>query len=143
MTDGMKESEIVEPVGAAVSFPDDMMHMPSALGVDQLTAHWTPAGLSLPQRAQTAGEHTADEALLALLEVGFPFRVEGIRIPVGLDVPPDSDRGQVLEQDPFMCTLALSLFPHREYPLGMAQLPVPLGNPVAPVVRVTALRPLP
>ena len=127
MADRVKQHEIVEPVGAAVSFPDDMMHMPSALGVDQLTAHWTPAGLSLPQRAQTAGEHTADEALLALLEVGFPSRVKRIRIPFDLDVPPYSDRGQVLEHDPFMCTLALSLFPHREYPLGMAQLPVPLA----------------
>jgi len=143
MADRVKQHEIVEPVGAAVSFPDDMMHMPSALRVDQLTAHWTSAGLSLPQRAQTADEHAAHEARLALLEVGFPFRVEGIRISFDLDVPPDSDRGHVLEHDPFMCALALSLFPHREYPLGMAQLPVPLGNPVAPLVRVTALRPLP
>ena len=143
MADRVKQHEIVESVGAAMSFPDDMMHVPSALGVDQLTAHWTSAGLSLPQHPQTADEYAAHEALLALLKVGFPFRVEGIRISFDLDVPPDSDRGQVLKHYPFMCTLALSLFPHREYPLGMAQLPVPLGNPMAPLVRVTAFRPQP
>ena len=143
MAGRMKQHEIVEPVGAAMSFPDDMMHVPSALGVDQLTAHWTSAGLSLPQHPQTADEYAAHEALLALLKVGFPFRVEGIRISFDLDVPSDSDGGQVLEHYPFRCTLALSLSLRREYPLGMTQLPVSLSDPVASLVRVTALCPLP
>jgi hypothetical protein len=47
----MKKHEVVEPVGTAVSFPDDMMHMPATLDVDQLTAHWASAALSLPQRS--------------------------------------------------------------------------------------------
>jgi hypothetical protein len=39
MTNGVKQNEIIEPVRATVDFPDHMMHMPSALSVEQLTAY--------------------------------------------------------------------------------------------------------
>jgi hypothetical protein len=44
----MKQGEIIEPVGTAAHFPEDMMYMPSGFEVDRLTAYRTPAGLPPP-----------------------------------------------------------------------------------------------
>jgi hypothetical protein len=70
-----------------------MMHVPSAVRIDHLTAARTSARLPPPHGHQSATKQTTHEALFALLEVGFPLRVERIRIRSYLGVPPDGDGG--------------------------------------------------
>jgi hypothetical protein len=97
MTERVKQNEIVEPVRTTAHFPDHMMHVPSALDVEQLTTCRAASRLSPPQSNQAASEHVVHEALVAFLKVGFPLWVERIGSRFDLSVPPNRDGRQVLQ----------------------------------------------
>ena len=141
MAIGMKQNEVVEPVGAAVNAPDDVVGMPLRLDAYRLTAVRTSASLSSPEPPSTTVQGLAHSALFALFEVELPLRVVRIGFGSDLDVAPDWYRADINQLDPLASTLHLHLGGERP-PLKRGY-PIPLGQPLLALVRMASPRPSP
>src|SRR5216683_278519 len=113
MAVGMQQNEIVDAVGTAQHPPHQVMCVPSRLGRDLLEADRTSAFLSVPKPHEPGRELLFRRTLLARLEVGFPFRVVGIRFGFDFDVPPNGSVGDLHQSHPFRLS-ARPLLARRE-----------------------------
>jgi hypothetical protein len=122
---GMKESEVVEPVAAAMYAPDNVVCMPPGLDAYRLTAVWAPTSLSPPEHPSSTLQGLAHATLFALFEIELPLGVERVGFGSDLDVAPDRNRTDINQFDPLALTLHLD--PRGEPPPLERSYPVPLG----------------
>lgn len=143
MAIGVEQSEIVEPVGAAVHLPDDVMEVPVSLDGNKLAAQRASALLLQPEFPESALKNLPRLLLLAQLEVGFPFGVEGIGFRSDLDVYSFMHIDQIQQTYPSAFPF-LALRRCREDPSPMTKaLEVLFGYPRSGLVWMAASRPPP
>ena len=122
---GMKQGEVVEPVTAAANAPDDVVRMPPRLVAYRLPAVRASTSLASPERPNSTVQGLAHAALVALLEIELPLRVEWIGFGSDLDVTPNGYRTDINQFDPL--ALALHLHPRGERPPLEQGYPIPPG----------------
>jgi hypothetical protein len=122
---GMKQGKVIEPVTAAVNAPDDVVRVPPRLVAYRLPAVRASTSLASPEHPSSTVQGLAHAALVALLEIEFPLRVEWIGFGFDLDVAPNRYRTDINQFDPLALTLHLD--PRGEPPPLERSYPVPLG----------------